>query len=81
MDSVSELTKWRCEWGNDLENREPKLEEDTEDRFRAYKFENRRTASKIGNQSVILYNHAVKNSTVMAMIIKAEIMERRWNNA
>lgn len=73
MSNVNELT----EWGNDLENRELKLEEDIEDRFLFHKFENRRVASKIGNQNIIFYNHAIKNSTVMTMTIKAEIMERR----
>lgn len=55
MNNVNGLTELRCEWGNDLENRGPKLEGDIEDRVLSHKFENRKITSKTGNQNVLFY--------------------------
>lgn len=75
MNNVNEFSKLRCEWGNGLENRELKWEEDIEDRFFSHKFENRRV-SKIGNQTLSFTTVPLK-IPVITLIIKAKIMERR----
>lgn len=75
MNSVNEFSKLRCEWGNDLENRELKWEEDIEDRFFPYKFENR-IVSSIGNQ-MLSFTTMSSKIPVITLIIKANIMEKR----